>query len=221
MFAKWNREDKFIALTLVGSLSGVTIGALLRNPAVFGISTFVLMTAFVVVTFWWRSPRLMWLMLFGAVVGFGELWSDWLHVEVLRSLVYTDYFGFRIMASPSYMPFGWWFTAVQFGYIALRLAEVWGPRRALALVTLLGMSIPPWYEEFAAPARAWYYPPHGPMLSHTPVWIILTYGGCMFSIGTMAWVWYREGAWGRAIVAGIFAAAGIAYSALVFYQIFL
>ena len=76
-------------------------------------------------------------------------------------------------------------TVVQFGYLALRLADRWPAWSAVGVPTALGMTLPPWYEEFAPSARAWYYPPHGVMLSHTPLWIIFTYGGCMFAIASL------------------------------------
>jgi len=59
-------------------------------------------------------------------------------------------------------------TAVQFGYFGLRLSDHWPAWAAVGAPTALGMTLPPWYEELAAPARAWFYPPHGLMLSHTP-----------------------------------------------------
>jgi len=156
------------------------------------------------------SPRLAWLLLFGLVAGVLELWSDWVHVAYFGSLVYTNYFGFKLLASPLYMPVGWWLTSVQFGYLALRLAGRWPRWKVVGLISILGMFLPPWYEEFAVPARAWYYTTSGPMLSHTPLWIIFTYGGCMFAIATMALEFYRPRNWGRAVAAGIFAAAGFA-----------
>ena len=61
--------------------------------------------------------------MFGLVAGVLELWADWVHVVYFHSLVYTDYFGFHLLASPSYMPIAWWLTVVQFGYLALRLAD--------------------------------------------------------------------------------------------------
>jgi hypothetical protein len=36
------------------------------------------------------------------------------------------------------------------------------------------------------------------MLSHTPLWIIFTYGGCMFAIASSAVLLYRPQAWARA-----------------------
>jgi hypothetical protein len=95
-------------------------------------------------------------------------------VPQIKSLVDSDSFGFPLLASPSYMPIAWCLTAVQFGWPALRLSERWPAWAAAGAVTLPGLSLPPWYEELAAPAKAWYYPPGGVMISNTPLWIILT-----------------------------------------------
>ncbi len=164
------------------------------------------------------SQRLAWL-LFGLVAGLLELWADWIHVEHFGSLVYTDYFGVRLLSSPVYMPVGWWLTCVQFGYIALRLSERWGQWKTAGLVALLGMGLPPWYEEFAAPARAWYYTTSRLMLSNTPVWIILTYGGCMFGIAMMVLVNYHAKAWAKAVAAGWFTAASFMLSGVFWYSL--
>jgi hypothetical protein len=215
----WNVEDRLVVASIVVTMGGIVLGALLAEPRLFGIDALIVIVALIVGWAVTRSPRLAWLLVFGLVVGVGELWADWVHVEYFGSLVYTDYFGLRLLASPSYMPVGWWLTAVQFGYLALRLAGRWPRWRAVGLIALLGMSIPPWYEEFAAPARAWYYTTSGPMLSHTPVWIILTYGGCMFAIATMALQFYRPQDWGRAVLAGFFAAAGIMFSGVFWFSL--
>jgi len=212
-----NPEDRLIVGSLVLTLGGISIGALLAEPRLYGITALVVVGILIAGTFVTRSPRLAWLLVFGLIAGVLELWSDWLHVEQLGSLVYTDYFGFRLLSSPSYMPIGWWLTSVQFGYLALRLSDRWPQWAAIGLVTVFGMLLPPWYEEFAAPARAWYYTTSRLMLSNTPVWIILTYGGCMFGIAVMALICYRPQGWGRAVVGGIFAAAGFMLSAVFWY----
>jgi len=79
------------------------------------------------------------------------------------------------------------------------------------------MLVPPWYEEFAAPARAWYYTTSGPQLSNTPLWIIFTYGSCMFSIAILAVVFYQPSAWGRAILGGLFTGAAIMFSGVFWF----
>jgi hypothetical protein len=117
------------------------------------------------------------------------------------------------------MPIAWWLTVVQFGYLALRLADRWPARLAIGVPTALGMTLPPWYEELVAPARAWFYPPHGVMLSHTPLWIIFTYGGCMFAIACSAVLLYRPRAWGRAVIAGLFTGASIMYSGVIWFAL--
>ncbi len=213
------RVDGLIAGSLIVTIGGTALGALLAQPSLYGLTSLIVIVGLIGGWMVTRDPRLGWLLPFGLAVGVLELWSDWIHVTYLRTLVYTDYFGFRLLASPSYMPVGWWLTAVQFGYIALRLADRWPRWQAVALVAALGLGIPPWYEEFAAPAQAWYYVSSGPMLGHTPVWIILTYGGCMLSIGLTALEFYRPGRWIRALLAGFLAAGGIMYSAVFWFSL--
>ncbi len=207
-----NAADRLIIISLALTLGGIIVGALLAEPRLYGLTALFVIGMLIVGRFLTHNQRLAWLLLFGLVAGVLELWSDWLHVEHLGSLVYTDYFGAKLLSSPSYMPVGWWLTCVQFGYLALRLRDRWSPWAVVGVITVLGMSLPPWYEEFAAPARAWYYTPSQLMLSHTPVWVIATYGGCMFSIAVMALLWYRPRAWGRAVVGGIFTSAGFMLS---------
>jgi len=214
-----NTEDRLIIGSMVLTIGGIMLGALLAEPRLYGWTALVVMALLIIAWALTKSPRLAWLLIFGLVAGVLELWSDWLHVEQLGTLVYTDYFGFPLLASPAYMPIGWWLTSVQFGYLALRLSDRWPRWTAVALITVLGMALPPWYEEFAAPAKAWYYTPSRFMLSHTPLWIVFTYGGCMFSIATLALLCYRPKAWGRAVVGGIFAAAGFMLSAVFWYTL--
>lgn len=215
----FNAED-WIILTSIGvTMGGILLAASLAAPQLIGITTLVVMATLICGWVATRSTGLGWLLPFGLVAGVLELWADWIHVEYLGSLVYTHYFGFQLLASPAYMPLAGWLTVVQFGYVALRLNDHWPRWKATSVVTVLGMAIPPWYEEFAAPARAWHYTTTNLMLSHTPVWIILTYGGCMFSIATMALVFYRPYAWTRAILGGIFTSAGIMFSGIFWFSL--
>lgn len=199
-----NNEDQWIIASLILSFIGVVSAALLKDPRPIGISVFIIVPLLIAACYQTGSPRLAWLLIFGAVAGFGELWADWIHVEYFHSLVYLNYFGFKLLASPLYMPFGWWLTVVQFGYFAMRIAEIWRSGTAILIITIAGILLPPWYEQLAAPARAWYYTPHGMMLSYTPLWIIFTYGGCMFSIASAALLLYQAQSWTRAIIGGFF-----------------
>jgi hypothetical protein len=212
-------EDKLIILSLLITFGGIILGAILRDPRSYGITAIVVIIIIMVGTYRLRSPRLSWLLVFGLTAGVLELWSDWIHVASLHSLVYTDYFGFKLLESPSYMPIGWWLTCVQFGYIALRLGEKWSTAMAVGVVSIMGLLLPPWYEEFAKPARAWYYTTSHLLISNIPVWIILTYGGCMFGIAMMPLLCYSPYKWGRAISGGIFAAASFMLSAVFWYTL--
>jgi hypothetical protein len=218
-----NPVDRLVILSLIVTVGGILLGALLAEPRLYGITAIVVIGMLVGGWHRTRSPRLAWLLLYGLLAGVLELWSDWIHTDYFGSLVYTDYFGFQLLGSPAYMPVGWWLTSVQFGYLALRLADRWPRWRAVALITLLGMMLPPWYEEFAAPAKAWYYTPSGPMLSNTPLWIVLTYGGCMFAIATLTLEFYRPPQRprhsGRAILAGLFTGAGFMFSGVFWYSL--
>lgn len=196
------------------------LGAILAEPRAFGITAVVVISLLLIAWYKTRSPKLAWLLVFGFIAGLLELWADWVHVTYLKSLIYTDYFGFKLLASPSYMPIGWWLTVVQFGYLGLRLTDRWPIWKAVGLLTLLGMTLPPWYEEFAAPARAWHYSPQGIMLSNTPLWIILTYGGCMFAIGSAAVLLYSPRAWRRAVLGGIFTGASLMFSGVFWFSVF-
>lgn len=201
------------------TLGGIMLGAVLSEPHAFGVTALVVILFLIVLWRVTRDQRLGWLLAFGLVAGILELWADWVHVAHFGSLVYTDYFGFKLLASPSYMPVGWWLTLVQFGYLALRFRDRWQPWIAVSLLTALGMTFPPWYEEFAHPAQAWHYTTSGPMLSNTPLWIILTYGGCMFAAAVMVLLWYRPRSWHRAVLAGIFTAAGMLLSGVIWYAL--
>ena len=217
--SKITTEDRWVIASLVLTLSGIIVGALLAKPRAIGITALIVIVLLLIVWSVTHNPRLSWLLVFGLVAGVLELWADWVHVVYFHSLVYTDYFGFQLLASPSYMPVAWWLTVVQFGYLALRLAERWPAWAAIGLPTLLGMTLPPWYEELAAPARAWFYPPHGVMLSHTPLWVIFTYGGCMFAIASSAVLLYRPLAWGRAVMAGLFTGVCIMLSGVFWFAL--
>src|SRR5262245_56713000 len=204
-------EDRWVIVSMALTLSGVILGARLAQPRAFGVTAIIIIGLLFIARSVTHSPRLSWLLVFGLVAGVMELWADWVHVVYFHSLVYTDYFGFQLLASPSYMPIGWWLTVVQFGYLGLRLSDRWPQWIAVGAVTVLGMFLPPWYEEFAAPAGAWHYRSGGLMLSNTPVWVIFAYGTGMCAIATLALLLYRPRAWGRAVLGGVFTGASFMF----------
>jgi hypothetical protein len=213
------REDQVVFGSMLLTLGGIICGAVFAAPLAFGVTALLVLGLLILGQLLTHSPRLAWLLLAGIVAGALELWADWVHVIYTQTLVYTDYFGFRLVASPSYMPIGWCVTVVQFGYLALRLRERWSPWQVIAALTLIGLLLPPWYEELAAPAHAWYYRRSGPMLSHTPLWIIGTYAGCMFFVASATLVLYEQRGWGRALLAGIFIGAGLLLSGVAWYSV--
>jgi hypothetical protein len=219
MLTHLTTTDRLVIGSMLLTLSSVILGALLAEPNAFG-GTAVLVILMLLAC-WWvtRDDRLGWLLLASLVAGVLELWADWVHVEYFKSLVYTDYFGFRLLASPSYIPVGWGLTVTQFGYLALRLGDIRPPWQSAGIIALLGMTLPSWYEEFAAPARAWHYTTGGPMFSNTPLWIIFTYSGCMLAVAVMALLLYRRRDWGRALLAGLFIGAGIMFSGVFWFSL--
>jgi hypothetical protein len=212
-------EDSLVLGSLAVTLGGITLGAVLATPAAFGITALLVFVLLLAGQYVFGSARLAWLLAFGLVAGVVELWADWVHVTQLHSLVYTDYFGFRLLASPAYMAVAWCITVAQFGYLALRLVERLPVWLTVALLSLLGLSIPPWYEQLAAPAHAWHYVARGPMLSQTPLWVIGTYGVCMFAIASGALVFYRKRAWGRAILGGFFVGTALLFASVFWFSL--
>ena len=113
-------EDYWVIGSIALTLSGIILGVRLAEPRAFGITALIVIGLLFISWSATHSPRLSWLLVFGLVAGVLELWADWMHVVYFHSVVYTDYFGFKLLASPSYMPIAWWLTVVQFGYLALR-----------------------------------------------------------------------------------------------------
>src|SRR5262245_58087537 len=95
-----NSEDRWILASLALSFIGVVSAAVLKDPRPIGISVFVILALLIFACYQTRSARLAWLLIFGVVAGFGELWADWIHVEYFHSLVYLNYFGFKLLSSP-------------------------------------------------------------------------------------------------------------------------
>jgi hypothetical protein len=201
------------------TLGGIVAGAILRAPQPFGITALFAFGLLLVGARVIRSARLSWLLVFGLVAGVLELWADWIAVDYTHALVYTNFFGFRLLSSPSYMPIGWCALVVQFGYFALRLRERWPAQGVVALLVGLGITIPPWYEQLAAPAHAWHYRPQGAMLSNTPIWVIGTYAACIFFVTTVALVLYQKEAWRRAVLGGIYVGAGLLFASVFWFSL--
>ena len=95
----------------------------------------------ILVTHAWRERDVVLakILLFGLVVGFGELPADHFGVVVTDTLAYTPG-GPQVWVTPLYMPFGWVVMMVQLGVLAGWLAQRWGTMRACFALAALGGS---------------------------------------------------------------------------------
>jgi len=119
-----------------------------------------------------RDGALAKLLLFGLVVGFGELPADHFGVVVTETLVYSPG-GPHVWVTPLYMPFGWVVMMVQLGVLAMWLAPRWGTARAcMALAVLGGLNIPA-HELLAKHAGIWHYQNTPMILGAVPHYVIL------------------------------------------------
>lgn len=205
-----NREDHVITGSMIATLGGTGLAATFTVSELFGATAcavFALMAAGTLVT---RSDRLPWLLVCGGVVGVLQLLGDWLHVTYFHTVVYTDHFGFRLLASPSYMPIAWCAIVVQIGYLALRLREAWPPWVIVSTITTGAVLLALWIEECATSAQAWRTT-GSLVIYRTPLFIVLSYAGSMFAVATLALTYYRPRFWGGAVLAGFFASAGITF----------
>lgn len=119
-----------------------------------------------------RDRFMMRLYVFGLLVGFGELPTDYLAVAVQKTLVYAPNEPF-IWESPLYMPFAWAIIFFQIGYIAYWLLQRVGLKKAAIYTGLLGAVNIPMYEFIAKQAGFWYYRDTWMVLfDSTPVYVI-------------------------------------------------
>ena len=62
-------EDRLIVVSMVVTIGGIVLGALLAEPRAFGIDALIVIGLLIVGWYVTRSPRLAWLLPFGLVVG--------------------------------------------------------------------------------------------------------------------------------------------------------
>lgn len=119
-----------------------------------------------------RDALLAKILLFGLVVGFGELPADHFGVVVTETLVYTPG-GPQVWATPLYMPFGWVVMMVQLGVLAWWLAPRLGTARTCFVLALLGGLNIPAHELLAKYADLWHYQNTPMILGAVPHYVIL------------------------------------------------
>lgn len=119
----------------------------------------------------YRDPLLARILVFGLVVGFGELPADHFGVVVTRTLVYSSG-GPQIWVSPAYMPFSWVVLMTQLGVLALVCAPRFGRARTCALLAVAGGLNIPVHEFLAKYADLWHYENTPLVLGVVPHYVI-------------------------------------------------
>ncbi|MCA9714283.1 MAG: hypothetical protein KC468_06310, partial [Myxococcales bacterium] len=126
------RRMRFIVTTMIVALALNIVAAVLSlgPPAAFvlTIGLALVYLGYVVRT---RDPLIARLMLFGIVVGFGELPADYFGVVTTATLVYPPGEPL-ICVSPAYMPLSWMLLMVQLGFVGVWL----GRRTSLGVATV-------------------------------------------------------------------------------------
>ncbi|MBL9103004.1 MAG: hypothetical protein JNL82_18815 [Myxococcales bacterium] len=154
-----------------------------------------------------RDALLAKILLFGLVVGFGELPADHFGVVVTDTLVYTPG-GPQVWVTPLYMPFGWVVMMVQLGVLAHWLARRWGPlRTCFALAVLGGLNIPA-HELLAKYADLWHYQNTPMVLGAVPHYVILA-EAMLGMVIPLLLLRAAETSWRGVIVLGALQAAAI------------
>lgn len=163
-------------LVIVMSVIGM-VGAGVAAKWVLGwkaaaVMTFAELAAVLVYWAKTKDPIIPKLLLFGLIVGFGELASDAYSVVAKGTLVYPAGEPL-IWASPFYMPVSWLAIMVQGGFMAWALRQRFGLGKAVLILVAVGGSYVPLYEYLARNANFWYYQNCKMLLGHTPYYVIL------------------------------------------------
>ncbi len=168
--------DYLILFSMIFLGVTTTVAGMFRNPWPFAVGTYVVSILFVLAAIQFKDVQFQRLLVFGLITGIAELITDWYHVVILKSLVYTHLSFFPLLASPEYMPLGWMNVIVQMSYISLRLREEFNLTIPVTMVIIgvLGVLNIPYYEEMAYNAGAWYYTAEW-MIGRTPVWVFAAY----------------------------------------------
>lgn len=154
----------------------------------------------------WQDALLARLMVFGLIVGLGELAADAWLVDHTHTLNYAVGGGPMLWRSPAWMPLAWEVVTVQFGYVGLRLYERFGIWGLLANGVLGAINIP-YYEEMARLIHWWQYSGCR-MISGTPYYIIVGEFGIAVALGWLA-RFLRTDGWGTVALAGVAGGAAI------------
>lgn len=103
-----------------------------------------------------KDPVIRRLLVIGTIGGGIELLGDYFLVEIADTLVYPAGYPF-LLRSPAYMPFAWAILIAFMGYLAMRLAERYGPLAAVTGPAVFAFVAESGFESFASQGGGWVY----------------------------------------------------------------
>lgn len=181
---RWILTLATLGLSLVGDSISAIFGLGWTAASLLGG---LLLAIYVLYTLVTRDPVIARLMLFGLVVGFGELPADAFGVTTTRTLVYWPGGPF-IWDTPLYMPLSWLTVIAQLGFIGAWLVPRWGARRAAIAMAIFGGINIPIYEFLAKFAHFWYYQNTPLLFGVTPYYVILAEALLSMSLPLLAFM---------------------------------
>ncbi len=206
--------DWFVGTTMALTLLSVTLtGVFFRLPWLFSAIAWSLLFIYLAYSLITRNPILLRLLLFALAADLPQLFVDWYHVRVVRTLVY-EYALFRVWETPDYILAGWGFAFFQLGYLLLRLGPRLGWLRLSLLISLGGTLLHSWYEEMAYHASAWRYV-NATLIGHVSLWVIVSFLLIIATICYLVWRLRDQRQWHVWMLSGLMNGLGIfLYSAL-------
>ncbi len=164
---------RFFVITMVIALALNIIAAVftLGPPAAY-VFTIGLALVYLGYAIRERDPLVARLLLFGLVVGVGELPADYFGVVTTETLVYPPGEPL-IWVSPLYMPLSWMILMTQFGFLGYLIGQRTSIGVATIALVLIGGSNIPLYEYLAAHAGFWHYQNTPMLFGVTPYYVIV------------------------------------------------
>jgi hypothetical protein len=208
----------FVLGTMLLSLACSAVSALFElGPVAAWVSTLVLGLAMGVYAGVTRDVFFSRLLVFGLVVGFGELSSDYFGVVTTGTLVYPRVGPF-LLVSPAYMPVAWMIIMVQLGTLADLATQKWGlPWSTLGLMVVGSLNIP-LYETLAHRAGFWFYQDTPMLFGTTPWYVILSELLLSAALPLVMKGVSRSGLWG-AVLLGVAQAAWVLLTGVLAYAL--
>ena len=167
-----DKRCKFVLLTMVLSLAGAVVCAVIRggwqSATVLNVIVDAVLVGYIVRN---RDPLLLRLLVMAIAAGVVEVGISDPYFINNHTLVYPHEGPF-IVQSPLYMPLGWAYVLLQIGYVAWWVMQQKGIAAAVVVATLLGGTNIPLYEALARRANWWYYQ-DVPMIIGAPYYVIL------------------------------------------------